>query len=271
MSRLRRAMVVSLSASLLLAACGGGSTPAATPGGDGSAAPVAAETQAGGATTAPDGAAASGAISLGNAASALNDLDNYRFRIGMSSTGTADFVGVPNGGSLVMDGAVIFRPEPQAAEIVMTTKGGSADGALSMRIIGDKSYVNMGGDQWIESGATDGASQINAYRPDSLLGSYAGVQGLQKVGEEDKNGIAADHYQSTQDMGYAAMFGLPDGKWVMDVWIAKDGGFVVATQATAEAKEGAETGSFTMTVDVVGANDPTLKIEVPDNIMEIPS
>jgi len=203
--------------------------------------------------------------------SALDNLNNYTFVITMSSKGTSDFVGVPQGGSMSIEGSVIFKPEPQAADITMTTTGGSSGGAMKIRIIGDMSYVNLGGDQWMASQDSSNQSTIDAYKPESLLGSYASMSGLNKVGEETKNGVPCDHFQSTEDSGYASMFGLPEGTWQMDVWTAKDGGYVISTLSTATAKAGAETGQFSMGVDITKVNDNSLKIEKPDNVMEIPS
>jgi len=274
MHHLRRTLAVSLFAALLVASCGGGSTPATTSGDEGAtAAPAGATTAPGGETTAPaGGGTGSGEINLGSAAGALDNLDNYQFRIAMTTSGTAEFIGVGKDAGTVMEGGVVFKPEPQAAQVKISSTGGAAAGsAMEMRIIGDMSYINIGGDQWMASKDDNAQASIDAYKPESLLGSYASVSDLKKVGDEEKNGVQTTHYQSTNDMGMAGSFGLPDGKWVLDVWIAKDGGYVVATQATAEAKEGADTGSFTMSVDITGANDPSFKIEVPQNIMEIPS
>lgn len=244
------ALPLLLTAALAFTGCGG-STPTATP-------------------TATAGTPATGGINIGQAASALNDLDNYRFKIVMASKGSAAFTLVPQGGSMTMEGAIIFRPDP-AADLIITTVGGQAAGSMMIRIVGDMSYVNLGSDQWMASQADDAQSQIESYKPDKMLGSYASVTGLNKVGDEDKNGVATEHYRSTEDMGLASMFGLPDGSWAMDIWVAKAGGFVVASKAEATAKAGAEAGSFSMTVDVLAANDPTMKIEAPENVMVLPS
>jgi hypothetical protein len=170
---------------------------------------------------------------------------------------------------------MIMKPEPQAAEVKIssTDPTSSAEASvMQMRVIGDTTYVNMGGDQWIASQDASSASTMDSYRPENLLGSYGSVSDLKPVGDETKNGVPTTHYQSTQDVGgLAGTFGLPDGKWTMDVWIAKEGGYPVAMQATATAKEGADTGKFTMTVDITSMDDPSYKIEAPTNIMSFGS
>lgn len=261
-----------LIAGLALVACGGGSTSAASPGSGATAAPGAtdapAATNGGVATEAPAASVAGGGINIGVATSALNDLDNYRFRMSMAAEGAAKFSLVPSGGSMTIEGSVIFRPA-RAADITMTTVGGPTDGTMAIRIIEDMAYVNLdGSDEWMASPDDGEQSTVDSFKPETFLGSYASMTGLQKVGDEDKNGIASEHYRSTEDVGYAGSFGLPDGKWTMDVWIAREGGYVVATQAIAEASGGADNGKFTMTVDVLAANDPSMKVEVPENVTQ---
>jgi hypothetical protein len=67
------------------------------------------------------------------------------------------------------------------------------------------------------------------------------------------------------------MFGLPGASWTSDVWIAKEGGFMVAAvmKATGKNEAGAD-GTFTVAIDVTGANDPDLVIEAPEDVAEIP-
>lgn len=266
MHRLRASLGIILAATLV-AACGGGTTPAASSGGGGSTAtdvPAASS----GSTTAPAASAAggtSGEINLGGAVSALEDLDNYAFRMEMKASGSSEFILVPKDGGLVMEGSVILKPQP-AADITMTTiENGATPAGMGIRIVDGMSYVNLGGDQWMGSPVADMETEMRSYRPEQLLGGFSSISGLSAVGDEQKNGIATTHYRAEDTTGMASMFGLPDGTWTTDVWIAKEGGFVVSESVTAAAKAGADTGTFTMTIDLTKANDPTLTIEKPAN------
>jgi hypothetical protein len=271
-SRPAPVLVTILAALLALAACGGGSTPAASaaPGATTAAAP----SSGAAATNAPAASAdAGGGINLGGAISALADLESYAFRMEMKATGTSEFMLVPKDGSLVMEGTVILKPEAkQAADITMTTvQSGASPAVMGIRIVDGMSYVNLGGDQWMGTPVDDMASEMSSYRPESMLGGFSSVSGLSAVGDETKNGIATTHYKGEDSTGMASMFGLPDGAWTTEVWIAKSGGFVVSESITATAKAGADKGTFTMTIDLTKANDPSLAVKKPDNVMELPS
>ena len=200
--------VLMLVALLALAACGGGSTPAAssepgaTPAAGATAAPAATSDAA--ATEAP---AAGGAVNLGDAAASLENLDNYSFKIEMAAEGgSKGMMGmVASGGAIVMEGALQLKPV-EAADITMTLGDGSQSTEIGYRIIGDKAYMNLGGDSWMAAPADDAAAAIDSLKPDKLLKGYATAD-MSKVGEEDKNGIPTIHYQSTSDPGSAACSG----------------------------------------------------------------
>jgi hypothetical protein len=271
-SRSLPALVLTLVAVLALAACGG-STPSATSGSGVTAAPAA--TEAPGATTEPDATepgGSAGEINIGGAAANLENLDNYSFRIEMKSEGASEgMMGlVAAGGSLVMEGSVQLKPT-EAADVRMIMSDGSTESTISYRIVGDTAYTAFG-DTWMATPADEAGSAIDSLKPDQLLSGYSDISGLAKVGEEDKNGIPSEHFQSTEDPGIGGLFGLPEASWTMDVWLAKDGGFPVSTVIVAEGKsDTGETGKFTMSVDVTSVNDPNLVIEAPEDVMELPS
>lgn len=262
------ASVLALAVSLVVAACGG-STSSAAPASGTAAAPG--PTTGTGASTAPGASPGSGAIDIGAAAAGLDNLDNYSFRIAMQAGGGSDFMMVPSGGSLTMEGDVLLKPS-EAVDVTMTTSDGTNESEIGYRIIGDTAYISLGGDSWMAAPADDAENAIDSFKPDQMLGSYSSLEGLAKVGEEEKNGIATDHYASTADPGIGDMFGLPGATWTSDVWIAKDGGFMVSALMVATGtNEAGEAGTFTMSVDVTGANTPGLTIEPPENVTELPS
>jgi hypothetical protein len=279
MIRQRRTLpvpVLMLVAVLALAACGGGSTPAAssesgaTPAVGSTAAPAATSGAAATEAAATEAPTAGGAVNLGDAAASLENLDNYSFKMEMKAEGgSTGMMGMASGGSIAIEGALQLKPV-EAADIKMTLSGGSQASEIGYRIIGDKAYMNLGGDSWMAAPAEDAASTIDSLKPDSLLKGYA-TSDMSKVGEEDKNGIASVHYQSTKDPGIGSMFGLPTATWTIDTWLAKDGGFPVSAAIVATGKnEAGEAGSFSMSVDVTGVNDPNLKIEAPANVQAMP-
>ena len=275
MIRQRRTLpvpVLMLVAVLALAACGGGSTPAASS--ESGATPAVGSTTAPAATSdaaATEAPAAGGAVNLGDAAASLENLDNYSFKMVMKAEGgSKGMMGmVASGGSIVMEGALQLKPV-EAADIKMTLSGGGQASEIGYRIIGDKAYMNLGGDSWMAAPAEDAASTIDSLKPDKMLKGYA-TSDMSKVGEEDKNGIPSVHYQSTMDPGVGSMLGLPTATWTIDTWLAKDGGFPVSALIVAEGKnEAGEAGTFSVSVDVTGVNDPNLKIEAPANVQAVP-
>jgi hypothetical protein len=274
-SRTLSGLALTLTAVLALGACGGGSNPTATPGSAATAAPGATTTPAAtGGGTETDAPAGSGGINLGGAAASLDDLDNYSFKMSLSSEGAADgMMGlVKAGGSITMEGTVVMRPA-EAADVVMTLSDGTSATTIGYRIIGDAAYTSFG-DTWMSTPADDAQNAIDSFKPDKMLSGYSSMEGLTKVGDEDKNGIAAEHFNSTVEPGAGAssVFGLPDATWLTDVWIAREGGFVVSAVMTATGKtETGEAGAFTVAVDVTAVNSPDVKIEAPKDVMEIPS
>jgi hypothetical protein len=276
--RTLRVLILVMAAVLALGACGGGSTPAASSGSGGSAATAApAATDAPAATTGSAESAApgaSGGIDLGGAAASLDNLDNYSFKIGMTSTGASEgMMGlVKPGGGITMEGTVVLKPA-EAADVVMTLSDGTTDSRIGYRIIGDTAYTSFG-DTWMSTPASDAENAIDAFKPEKMLSGYSNMPGLGKVGDEDKNGIPSTHYASTAEPGSGAsdVFGLPGASWQTDIWVARDGGFIVSAVMVATGKTSAgEEGSFTVSVDVTAVNTPNVTIEKPKDVMEIPS
>ncbi len=276
-SRHMPVLVLMLIAALALGACGG-STATSSPGSGATAAPGATSapdaSQGTDATEAPAESTAAGGIDLGSAAASLDNLDNYSFKIAMSSAGASEgMMGlIKAGGSITMAGTVVLKPA-EAADVVMTLSDGTTSTDIGYRIIGDTAYTSFG-DTWMSTPADDAQSTIDSFKPDKMLGGYSSLEGLNKVGDEDKNGIATEHYASTADPGAGAsgVFGLPGATWQSDVWIAKDGKYVVSAVMVATGKTAAgDAGSFTIAVDVTAVNSPDVKIEAPKDVMELPS
>ena len=90
-----------------------------------------------------------------------------------------------------------------------------------------------------------------------MFGTYfAGIAGnFANSGTESKNGVDTTHYKGDEAVGalLGSIAGF-DGTWHSDVWIANDGGFLVHSEAGAEAAAGSDAGSFLIVVDITDPN-----------------
>ncbi len=263
-----------LVAVLALAACGGGSTPAASsePGrhaGRGSHGRTRGDQRRRGHRPAP---AAGGAVNLGDAAASLENLDNYSFKIEMTAEGgSKGMMGmVASGGSIVMEGALQLKPV-EAADITMTLGDGSQSTEIGYRIIGDKAYMNLGGDSWMAAPADDAAAAIDSLKPDKLLKGYATCrheQGRRGGQERDpERPLPVDRGPGRRQHARAADGDLDDRH------VACQGRRVPRLRRRSSPRARttpARPARSRCRVDVTGVNDPNLKIEAPANVQEMP-
>ena len=97
-----------------------------------------------------------------------------------------------------------------------------------------------------------------AYDPTLLVAAFSGgawAESSLDKGTEQKNGVSAKHYRIDGTTLAAGFSGLPPGATI-DVWIAEDKGYLVASEAT-----GFPNGD--MSIQVSGVDDPANKIERP--------
>lgn len=258
MSRLARPLAGLAMLALLVAACGGGSSPApgaatAEPGS--TAAPPAATDAP---TAAPTSAGAVPDLTAG--AAALADLDSYRMKVTMAMKGLESAAFAAFGDGLIMDATVVMKPEKA---VDMTVSMGTADQKLEMgyRVIGDKAWVNLG--NWMEASAEDAKSTIDSFAPEKMFGGFSSVKGMSAVGDETKSGVATTHFAAS-GTDFASdlneMFGLANGTWTVDYWVAKDGGYPVAY--TVEGKGDGDT-SFLMSLEISDINSASNVVEAP--------
>jgi len=259
MTRIRWTTVTVLATTLLVAACGGGGNATTAPGATSPAATTGASATDGApATDAPE-SAGTGGIGIGGAAARLEDLTSYKFSIGMAAEGTAGFSLVADGGSMTISGTVILRPEI-AMDMTMATKDkAGTETDFGYRIVGDKGYVSLGPDAWMETAADDAQSTVDSFKPENFMSGFGSVDSMQVVGDETRNGISATHYKGDAPASVGSMFGLPSGTWTMEAWIAKEGGYLVSSAVTGEATD----GKFTMSVDISDLDSPDNKVEAP--------
>lgn len=257
MSRSTRLLPGFAALALLLVACGGGSSPApdgatAQPGSTATA-PAATQTE----TAAPTDAGTVPDITTG--AAALADLDSYHMTVTMAMAGVDSSLYAGFGDGLVMDATVVTEP---VKAVDMTVSMGAADQKLEMgyRVIGDKAWMNLG--SWVEAPTEDAEEMIDGFSPEKMFGNFS-VTGLNAVGDETKNGISTTHYAAT-GTEYAAdlneMFGIANGTWAVDYWVAKEGGYPVAYTVEGKGTNGA---SFLLALDISDINSPSNVVEPP--------
>jgi hypothetical protein len=180
----------------------------------------------------------------------------------MAAEGTGNFMLVTAGGSLTIGGTVILKPA-MAMDMTMTTKDASGTTtALGYRIIGTEAYANIGGDAWMSMSATDADKTINSFKPESLMSGLGSLEGMSVVGDETRNGIATTHYKGNAPAMVGSLFGLPNGTWTMEAWVARDGGYLVGSALLGQAPD----GKFTMTIDISDLDSPANKVEKPANV-----
>ena len=112
-----------------------------------------------------------------------------------------------------MDGTIILKPAP-AADVKLSM------GTMEIHVleVDGKKYADVGDAGWPRTRAAR-SSMVDSFSPEKMFGSVSGqpVAQMQKVGDEDKNGVATTHYKAGADlMGqYGSLvgstFGIPDG------------------------------------------------------------
>jgi len=260
----RSVLAFGAAAVFALAACGGSSTGSAAPAA-GSAAPAASSAPAGSEAPVPSDASATD-IPIAGAASKLADLTSYKFKITMSAKGTSS-AAVQNG-DLVFNGTVILKPA-QAIDFSMETTGDTASaGAIHFIAIGDKTWMDFGSGV-MELPASDAASQasmFDSFKPDKLFGDTydAYLNDLKKVGDESKNGVDAIHFTADEKaLGALSQAYGVTGKWSMDLWLAKDGGYLVSAAINGASADGTDTGEFKMTMDITDIDNSANVVKPP--------
>ena len=252
MTRSRWTTVSILAAALLVAACGG-SGATSTPGGTNPAATPGTASEA----PATEG---TGETGISGAVARLEGLGSYRFKVSMTAEGVAGFALVPAGGSMTISGTVILKPGI-AMDMTMTTKDKTgSETAFGYRIIGDKAYVSLVPDLWMETDADDAQSTVDSFKPGNFMTGFGSVNDMQNAGDEDRNGIATTHYKGEAPAAVGSMFGLPTGTWAMEAWIAREGGYLVSSSVSGEAPD----GKFTMSVDISDLDSSDNKVEAPE-------
>jgi len=238
-----RLIVLSLLVALALGACGTAAGTAA-PGATTSATEAATQAPA---TQAPATQAPAASIDVGGSASALAKLSSYKVTMQIVGTSSSSVE------TVVVNGAT------PAKEVTETT------GSRVVR------FVEIGEDVWVDQGtgtfvksAIPKASVDAMLQPFDLAVLLGSMQRqpdfslLQNMGTEQKNGQSATHLHADQNTPLpAGSSPIPAGT-VFDVWIATDGGYLVAIEAS-----GISSTLSSLQIELTNVNDPSLKVEPP--------
>jgi len=236
--------VLSLVASLaLVAACSsaaGTASPGATQGASATQAP--ASTAGTGATAAPGAS-----LNLGNVTGGLTNLTSYKVSMQL---GEADVE------TVVING-------PVAAKQVTQTSGSTVIRAIE---IGNDVWLDEGSGTFVKNALPKSAvdAMFAAYDPVMLLNAVQAQPALaylQNMGTETKNGINAVHFHADQNTPLpAGASPIPAGA-VFDMWVATDGRYIVALEATGLDAAGVATSS--VKIEVSNVNDSSLTVTPP--------
>jgi len=211
-------------------------------------------------------------VDVTTAAEKLDDLDSYRFTVVIETHSTQSGQGTLADGSVTMSGTVINAPSP-ASSLHMV----SADPAGT--VTDDTEIIVIGAAAWVRSGGSTGAWQaipadqatfftalLEGFRPEQMFSLYFSPIGQDNtaVGDEDVNGIATTHYRAGESVGLilGAIAGV-QGSWTAEVWIARDGGYLVRSQAGVEGSDATGGGRFALRVDVTDVDSPSNTIVPP--------
>lgn len=247
---------------LMLAACGGAASQAPTSGSDGSTGQGDTPTATPAPTVGTDGSIVpgDGGTAFASATTALDALDSYAFRVEIASTSIEG--DATTFSRTLMSGVVVNRPEKASSlEQSDLDKDGNVTSSSGTIVIGADAWIRSDpAGPWTAIPAAQADIMIQsmaAFRPEQMFGLYfAGIGGnFTSVGNETRNGVKATHYKGDEAIGaiLGAIAGF-QGTWSSDAWIANDGGFLVHSEASAEAPAGSKAGRFLIMVDITDPN-----------------
>lgn len=263
-------LILGLLTAMAFAGCGG-SASAAPSAADGT--PTAAPTDAATEPAASDTGAASSEpgqdpLDFSAAATNLESADSYRFNVELQTSSTDG--GDASAGSTIFSGIVINKPDKaQTLDLTDKDQNGDITSQTSYILLAANAYVRDGADgTWTEIPAAQADMFIQAlsgFRPEQLFSLYfaPGAADNTRVGDEQKNGVSTTHYKGGEGIGaiLSAIAGV-SGTWSSDVWISKDGGYLVHSEASVAASD-SSSGGFSVVVDITDINSPTNTVKAP--------
>ena len=260
----RLVLVGTLALAFIAAACGGGTSSAPTGSAEpSSAASGAASSEPSSAASQPAGSEGSGGVDFSTAADALTELDSYSFSVEIQSAATQGGQTTIQEGTTTMTGTVINAPDAASTlHLVTADKDGTVTDETEITIIGTTAYLRSGGAsgswQEIPSAQAGAFTQLmESFRPEKMFAVYFIPIGTDTtlVGQETRNGVTSTHYRGGEEVGaiLGSIAGV-QGSWSSDVWLAQDGGFLVASEAGVQGSDANGGGSFSIEVNITDVN-----------------
>ena len=201
---------------------------------------------------------------LDTATATLEEIDTYALSVrvsGLIETASGADEVTMNG---LFDGpADAYRLQISGMAELQEIGGGSA---VDIIVIGPDAWISTGGGAFIETpgGATVFESMGAAFLPTTLLGwvPAGALRDLPPAAIEQKNGMTALHYRVTGPDALVLADELgPDA--VVDLWIARDGGFLVSTAVEGVADVDGTATPIRFTIDVSRIDDPSIEVAPP--------
>jgi hypothetical protein len=184
-------------------------------------------------------------VDLGGAAAGLSNLTSYKLSM---VTGTAS-----------VEATVVNGP-PKARQV---TEIGST-GTVRVVQIGTDVWFDPGNGTFIKNALPAAAvdDMFKAFDPAvfmaNLLRQAPQINSIPPVGVETKNGVQATHIHADSSTQLpAGASPIPAGS-VFDLWVAVDGGYLVALEATGVSASGGD-----VKLELTNINDPTLSVTPP--------
>lgn len=197
------------------------------------------------------------------ATEALNELDSYDFRVQIQAQNTLASQAPIQEGTTAMTGTVVNAPtKASTLHLVTSDKDGAVKAETEIVLIGETAYLRSGGaaGRWQQIPAAQAGTfteLMDSFRPERMFALYFVPIGTEAtfVNEELRNGVASAHYRGGEEVGaiLGPISGV-QGSWSSDIWLAKEGGFLVASRAGVEGSEANGGGSFAIEVDITDVN-----------------
>jgi hypothetical protein len=262
--RSRALPAIAVAFAIGVAACGGSGSSAA-PGTSEAPASSQAGTATEGPTLAPVPTSA-GTVDFGDAATKLSSLDSYTFDVQIVSQSTTAS-GV-QAGSTEFSGTMDNKNKAEALDIVEKDGSGTVTSESHFILLPDSAYTKDGG-TWTAVPAAQASiftQAFAAFQPVQLFSIYwlPGVNDNSLAGEEQKNGVDCLHLKGATNLGtiLSGITGV-SSSWSSDVWIAKDGGYLVHSEIAAVGADGTSSGQFSILIDINKINGVTGSVVAP--------
>lgn len=191
----------------------------------------------------------------------------YRFTVGVAGRNPLQLE-EGSGVSFAVRGRLIQKPA-LALDGVIATQMVEFDGAAgistSQRIVlvGDTVWGPRPGQSLKPEPASDVLQTLEIILPDGVVTRtiVPFAAGFERIGATRRNDVDAIHYRLIpQGVRMYADATRCDGKWSGSLWIAEDGGYLVAADVRCLVAEATWSG-FLVQLDVTDANDKTITIE----------